>query len=1041
MNSRITRLAAAAVLVVAVLLLARHWAGREAAIQRQDTGRATASTPDGQNESPSTTTSEQDEELDVARELFAQANVEGLLSLLESGTDQTKLAAANYLAQLGDAAALPALERLAEQWQGAAEDNPFRQSIEQIRRSSLEPDKAGAENVTQEPEPDGGTAAEEDHIRIAVEVRQKATGAPIPHATILIARGGERQTYAADEQGVFVADLGESMPAYASVSVRQEGYVWQSLSFQGRRRESLPRVVEFSLERDTIIGGVVQDSEGRPVEGASVEGHLRAHRLEQFDQPQVVVSIKQATDAQGRWRSGSVPADVGELWFNVYHPDFADGGFGVPNNLSLEDLRAERAVMVLKAGMTVVGSVTDVAGNPIAGADLLAGEDYFARDWAKTDAAGRFELRNLRPLNQSFLLTVAAPGFAPQRRELPSEKDLAPVDFVLEPARLLIGRVVDTEGRPVEGAFLITEDWNGHRTVRWQGRTDEEGRFVWDYPPDDAIQLRISQTGYREFLRKVVADDREQTFVLVKPTVIRGSVTDGETGEPIDRFKVTPGIRWYEGGTRATWQTTDSAVRWFTDGQYSYGFSSDGSAYAVRIEADGYMPIESRFVDAAEQEVTIDIALTKGQGPSGYVVDVNGAPVEAAQVFWEKTLWFENGRAETRNRTCTETDREGHFEFAADNRTDWLIAVCDQGIGIVPYEAFSPNGIITLTPWARVEGQLWVGNQPAVGQTLQLMPEQDRSLRGISLDYNQALTDENGRFLFDRVYPGQFTLYNQTYEVTPGQTLDLYLGGTGRTVKGQLALPGPSDIPIWVDMQLVSMDPRMGKTRRVQMDDRTTFHVDNVPPGLYALKGTVRHQPVYERIPTSGAMGSRPLRVVQIIGRFWHDFEVPPLADESELDVPLDLGVLEVLPGELKPGDPAPDFDVPARGLDRVRLMDYRGRVLLLTFFSWDYAGRDSALLRDLRDLHRRFGADPHYAQVGLLLAGAPVSDEKAADEAKLDWPIGSVLGRDSREAVEYSLKGIPWHVLIDPEGHVLSIGLSGEDLQQAIAEVLASLR
>ena len=1039
MRSRITKFAAAAVLALTVLLLARHLAGRDTTIEPQDTDRFVAHVSDSADDLTTETFDDQEQQLHLAQELFAQADVESLALLLDTGQDQTKIAVAGYLAALGDKSALPALQRLADQWQGAADDNPFLSSIERIREAAAPQEQAEAESVTQAPPSESVPVAEDGRIRIAVEVCEKATGEPVPHAGIRTAIGAERQTHTADEQGRFVFDLGESMPSYASISVRPEGYVWQSLSLQGRNRQSLPRTVRFSLERATVIGGIVQDSEGRPVEGASVEGRLRGRQPQQFDQPQVSVSIEQSTDAQGRWRSGNVPADVGELWFNVYHPDFAAGGFEMPTDLKLEDLRAERAVMVLKAGMTVTGSVTDGAGNPIAGADLLAGEDYFARDWAKTDAAGRFEFRNLSPINQSFLLTVQAPGFAPQRRELPSEKGLAPVDFVLEPARLLIGRVVDAAGKPVEGASLITEDWNGHRTVKWQGKTDEKGMFVWDYPPADAIQIRISKSGYREFLRDVVADDRQQTFVLVSPTVIKGSVTDSETGEAVKLFKVTPGIRWSVDSSRATWQTTDSWVRWFTDGHYSYGFSYDGSAYAVRIEAEGYVPVESRFVDAGEQEVTIDIALTKGQGPSGFVFDVNAAPVEGAQVFWEKTLWLENGRAETRNRTYTETDREGRFAFKADNRSDWLVAVCDRGIGIVSHEEFSQSGIITLTPWARVEGRLWAGNQPVVGQTLQLMPEQDRSLRGISLDYNHALTDENGRFLFDRVYPGQFTLYNQTYEVAPGQTLELYLGGTGRTVKGQLALPGPSDIPIWVDMQLVSIDPRTGETRRVQMDDRTTFHVDNVPPGLYALKGAVRHQPAYERTATSGSMGSGLTRVVQIIGRFWHDFEVPLLTDESELDIPLDLGVLAVLPGELKPGDPAPDFDVPTFGSDHVRLADHRGSVLLLTFFSWDYVERNAAILQDLRDLHQRFGADPRYAQVSLLLSDDPVLDRRAVDEAKLDWPIGLVQGRDSKEAVEYSLARIPWNVLIDPAGNVLAVGLSGEDLQQAIEAALTS--
>jgi hypothetical protein len=53
--------------------------------------------------------------------------------------------------------------------------------------------------------------------------------------------------------------------------------------------------------------------------------------------------------------------------------------------------------------------------------------------------------RNLSP--KGFLMTVPAKGFAPQRRELPSEKGLAPVKFVLQPAKLLLGRAGEWSAR------------------------------------------------------------------------------------------------------------------------------------------------------------------------------------------------------------------------------------------------------------------------------------------------------------------------------------------------------------------------------------------------------------------------------------------------------------------------------------------------------------------------------------------------------------------------------------------------------------------
>ena len=557
MHSRITKLAAAAVLILAVGLLARHLTGREKAVTPGMNNDTVAQTIPNEGILPPTATVSQPEQLllaqtQAARELFAKADAKGLLELLDTGQDQTKIVVAGYLAQMGDQSALPALEKLAAQWPGPDADNPFRKSIEQIRANAARQDKTDTKGPAKVESPVSPPATTSSGPTITVQVSEKATGSPIPKAAVRSWTGRAWRTDASDDKGAFVLDLGESVPKLVRISVNKERYVGQLVALGDLSKQKLPRTVEFSLDKGTVIGGVVQDSAGRPVHGARVESYIQ--EPQKFDQPCVNVSIKETTDDQGRWRSTCVPAQVTRLWFNVYHPQFADGGFEMPRNLKLDDLRAERAVMVLQEGIAVAGRVTDTAGNPIVGADLLAGEDYYARDWTKTDAAGHFEFPHLRTINAAFLLTVQAKGFAPERREVPSEKGLAPMEFVLQPAKLLLGRVVDAAGRPVAGAFVVTEEWNHYRTVKWQGTTDAKGVFTWDYPPADAIQIRITKQGYRDIRPEVTANDLEQTFVLAQPMTIQDSVTDGQTGKPVDRFKITPGIQW-KNGTLAVWQT------------------------------------------------------------------------------------------------------------------------------------------------------------------------------------------------------------------------------------------------------------------------------------------------------------------------------------------------------------------------------------------------------------------------------------------------------------------------------------------------------
>lgn len=1060
MQSRITKLAAAAVLALAVLLLARHLTGREKPATPEDRNNAVVQTPQGEN-APAPVLTAHEREAQLARELFAAGDANGLLELLETGQDQTRIAVAGYLAQMGEASAIPALQKLASQWQGPTEENPFQDSIEQIQSVSPRHDETTPKNPPAEKALPVSTTAVSGGSHIVVRVTDKATSEPIPRTTIEVDTAGQTRTYAADDEGVFVLDLGASIPDFVLVRVPREGYVLQGVTLRGLSREMLPKTIPFALERGFTIGGVVQDDAGRPIEGAIVESHFTEQKLT-YD-PWFSVHVEEKTDAQGRWRAANVLQKIDSLGFRVSHPDFADGIFGMPAQFSMDDLRAERATMALEKGVAITGRVIDIAGAPVAGARLLLGDLYQRPNWTQTDALGQFEFihLNLHIIAPLPLLTVQTAGLAPQQRQLSRDEGSTSVEFVLKPAKLLIGRVVDSAGKPVEDARVSSGDWNGQRTLQWESRTDAQGMFLWDYPPDDAVMICIVKPGYREIHRSVVANDREQTLVLGRPTMVKGAVVDGHTGEPVKRFRVVPGVQRQEGNLLSVWQPADSRGKWFTDGRYSFTFDEDGRAYAVRVEADGYLPFESRFVDANELEVTIDVALTKGQGPSGYVFDANGVPVAGVKVFWQNNLGMPMHPLRTRlSGVSATTDDSGRFVFKPEKRKDPFIVLCDQGTATVSYEDLVRDGTVTLTPWARVQGSLYVGTKPAANRHLQL----SHHLSGMMGMGYAATTDENGWFVFERIYPGKFTFLDQEYEVSAGQTLELHLGGTGRTVTGKLAMPEAPGIPIRIDLILVpridrfmegfpwpagdeqmsfselrgwfmhfvrSPEGRADSARREEMckayhlesDGDRMFHADNVEPGTYVLRGGVYL-----------SEGSD-----EVIGRVWHELEVPPFTNVADLDVPLDLGALAVVYGELKPGDPAPDFDVPASGSGRIRLADYRGKVFLVSCLNWCSVDPDSDDLLALKAVYDRFRDNPRYAQICLQSVWIDPLDKKAVEEANLGWPVG-LLG-ECKERVSYrlSLKKMPWNVLIGPQGQILAVGLSGEALTQAIEQALAS--
>lgn len=1089
MQSRITKFAAAAVLLLAVLLLARHLTGRETPAGPGNETSHIAQVP-GNHEVPAPVAPTQEQklaqlarELSSAKELFAAGDAKGLLHLLETGQNQTKIAVANYLAQMGEESAIPALQTLADQWQGPPEDNPFRKCIEQVRNANSPQEGADDEGPTQGQMP---PTVNVDR-RITVQVSDKATGAPISHVAVnaRIWEERERRTYATDEKGVITVDLAESTPERVRISVCPPGYVGQAIDLEDFRDQSLPKTVRLLLEKGTVIGGVVQDVEGRPIKGANVEGYIQAEV--QFEQPRLFVIIKETTDDQGRWRADTAPARIDSLQLNVRYPGFADGHFSfVLMNLRLEDLQAERAVMVLDEGLTIIGRVVDLAGVPLAGVDV---RPDVSDDAAKTDAAGNFQLSHMTSPNDTLTLTVQTRGYTPQRRELAARKDLPPIEFVLKPGKTLRGRVVDTAGQPIERAEVGVVGQGNWRSLKWSDSTDAKGAFVWDYPPDDSVLLAIVKEGYGLLSQDVTASDQEQTFVLSRPMMIRGTVKDSQTGEPVDRFKLGFALGQMDGDS-VMWACWGPTATWFTNGRYSYAVPYDKASYAIRVEADGYLPAESTPVDANEQGATVNFTLTKGDGPSGYVFDADTRPAVGVQVIWSKNVWLDHGRADVTQRIVTNTDETGHFAFPAGSCREPILAIGDQGIGGTSYEELVRNGFITLQPWARVEGQWRIGSQPAAQKELRLSGRVSGDFGQESWDhFNSLTTDETGRFVFERVCPGELWLYDKTYTALPGQTLELKLGGTGRTVRGELAVSVAADVPIRVGLIAVPLKPlpsfdkipkpagyeqmsfeevhawlkQFNKTpegkpylewvgenypqsdqfRRVQIDDRSGFHVDNVEPGTYILRGEVNTGGLYDSRMMSAAPGQEYL-LSKLIGSVWHEFEVPPLANEAEMDVPLNLGTLPVQ-AETKPepGDPAPDFDVATLGVDRIRLTDYRGKVVLLTFIMADCLSVYPQGVEELKAVYECYREDARYAQVSLFFRSHPLLAKKAVDEAGLNWPYGLLRDSDVRKIFrEYDVPSkILWNVLIDAQGRILAKGLSAESLEPAIDETLRTVR
>jgi hypothetical protein len=124
-KSRIARIVAAAVIIVAVLMGITILSGRG-----ERTGEVTVATKQGESESDSRL----EVELRQVREMFAAGNVTGLATMLAEGEFESQLLAANYLVKMDNGAeALEVLEKVQADYGKDDPGNPFTPAVQRLK--------------------------------------------------------------------------------------------------------------------------------------------------------------------------------------------------------------------------------------------------------------------------------------------------------------------------------------------------------------------------------------------------------------------------------------------------------------------------------------------------------------------------------------------------------------------------------------------------------------------------------------------------------------------------------------------------------------------------------------------------------------------------------------------------------------------------------------------------------------------------------------------------------------------------------------------
>ncbi len=363
-----------------------------------------------------------------------------------------------------------------------------------------------------------------------------------------------------------------------------------------------------------VIRGRVLDAGGLPVACAAVEiGPWQGQdtRLETGERASPAPPLRLRTDPDGRFAVDGVP--LGASPIAVRARLFAPW----KGKTRVEAGRPAEVEARLCGGASVVGAVRDGKGEPVAGAFVgVGGYGDFLSSMTETDGNGSFRLRGLAPGEISIRASAERKGRV-EAKLVARSGEVVRWEARLDRGRVIEGRVVDGDGRPLEAMMVDAKD----RNQQWWGQstTDSDGRFAILNCPDRPCRLTVTdlkqRIGYPLATVEDVVADSGETVIRIQEAerpsaIITGALTDPD-GAPAGSVQViVMNVRDAEGGPSLL---TDRETGVFQTGPLSPG------RYGVHV-----MEPRRGSIYLGEHELavgqTLDLGVTRFEAPGTLTV-------------------------------------------------------------------------------------------------------------------------------------------------------------------------------------------------------------------------------------------------------------------------------------------------------------------------------------------------------------------------------------------------------------------------------------
>ena len=305
------------------------------------------------------------------------------------------------------------------------------------------------------------------------------------------------------------------------------------------------------------------------------------------------------------------------------------------------------------------------------------------------------------------------------------------------------------------------------------------------------------------------------------------SVVDEEMGEPVERFRVVPGVPYSgtDGPPVAAWQP--HLVRDSTGGRYVWPRERSYTIFRLRVEAEGYRPSMTAWLREADGPREVTIRLHRDPGIQGVILLPDGSPAAGATLgiaLPNRTLRL-NGKTidradeppaeepvdRWRQPITARADAGGRFRLHAEIDPAALLVVVHTGGYLErPFaellgddaEQRSPSKL-RLAPWGRIAGRILWGDRPGMDECIELIVSRETLYPDMVGTFGSVRSDAGGRFEFADVPPGRVQLARletapdgkettryqfpvMHVDVRAGDATEVVLGSRGRVVAGRL---------------------------------------------------------------------------------------------------------------------------------------------------------------------------------------------------------------------------------------------------------------